>query len=172
MHQCKSRADFPSFWGLITLAPVNLALAAGKDTERGAGLRVFIARGAVWNLRPEDESVYPNIERLVELCTHLCDRVREGLIAGPRPPQEEQALYVDLIFFLLYNRHQPSFGAHITRSLERGSASGKLDFWNEFQRDADHYLTNVEAIPAASTPISQLRSFRPKRTAMVYTPTP
>jgi hypothetical protein len=131
------------------LAYCNPFLPERIEHEKAALGNEFIDRGEVWNLRPEEGGVYPNIERLVELCGGLCDRLRESLVSGGRPNEAELSLYVDVVFFLLYNRHQPSMGGFIMRSLERGSSAGKLDFWPEFQRDVDHYLSSIEVIPEA-----------------------
>lgn len=118
--------------------------------ERAVLGRDFVEAKTVWSTRVEDaESGYPNPLKITTRVERLVEQLREGLIGGVSPPQEDLSLYEDAVLFFLFHRYQTPFYEVIVRALGQKVANRRCGFYTEFRRDWERFFN----LPQVTFPI-------------------
>jgi sigma-54 interacting transcriptional regulator len=112
--------------------------------EREALGSEFVGGDTVWSVRADGDVMNPNLGRLARSAEALAATMREQLVAGARPTEKEWQLYEDVVLYALYSRHENA----LYDLIEAGGAAGRIEFYRDFRRDLEHFLTVRGARPA------------------------
>lgn len=109
--------------------------------ERAALGADFISAGAEWNQLPPTSTPQPNHALLTRQVGALIEKVRGDWPRTGKVSRQEEALYVEMVGFWLYQMYSLRFDGVILAALEAPRRGGtRLDFYPAFKADADRYL--------------------------------
>jgi len=118
--------------------------------EREALGAEFIDGEAVWSLRVDDPSTpRANNTAVAERVADMVEKLRQRLAGGAQATTQDLSLYEDAALFLLFHRTQVHFYAIITQGHQQRSGAKRLNFYNDFLEDWEHFLT----IPNVTLPV-------------------
>ncbi len=133
---------------IADLSYSNPFLPRRIELEREALGDAFDEHEPDWNQRPDIADLHPNLIALIDLTTKLAERLREKLLKGAAPSDEEAALYQDLATFVLYHRYHEGFDRTILEAINRPSATARVALYEPFEEDAVRLLE----LPGLPTP--------------------
>ena len=140
-----------TFLGAVSeLAHCNPFLPERIDLERSVLGPEFLESEPVWSMQVDDpKKPRANSWRVHEHVESLVDLLRQRLLKGVAPGQEDRLLYQNAVLYLLFYRYTHSFfEATFPKFGAKGSSRGRWSFYDAFLRDWDHYL----ALPGAPSP--------------------
>ena len=114
------------------LARCNPFLPERKEHERAALGDAFEDVSPVWSKRLDRQN--PNVAKIAARAESLAKSLRAKL-DKTRPAEDEQRLYEELVFYVLYGRFE--------RELERAIGAPEIPFYSEFAREARAYLPRI-----------------------------
>ena len=118
--------------------------------EREALGTQFIDGEAVWSLRVDDPSTpRANNTAIAERVAAMVEKLRQRLAGGAQAAAQDLSLYEDAVLFLLFHRTQVHFYTIITQGHQQRSGAKRLNFYNDFLEDWEHFLT----IPNLTLPV-------------------
>ncbi|MCX5662617.1 MAG: sigma 54-interacting transcriptional regulator [Planctomycetota bacterium] len=141
-------AERPLLEGVSRLVYVNPFLPERVAIERQILGPAFSEAGSDWNVRPDADSGYPNLQRITALGQQAADDLRRRIAAGAKPVRDEPALYEGLVLFLLYHRYLERLRETAAAFLRQPDARLRVAYYASFARDAGHYL----ALPGLPKP--------------------
>ncbi len=101
----------------------------------------FVETGAaVWYADAGSGSSSPNVARLHEHFEDLAPRLRERLLTDTAASEDELRLYQQLVFYLLYQRHEPAWQQLIDAGSAGRTTTGRVPAFRRFREDLDHFL--------------------------------
>ena len=109
------------------------------ELERAALGERFVDYDVVWHERGEAGRNNPNLDALESMAEELAGTLRERLHRRGKVAAEEARAYRDLVFYLLFNRHEDDLLALVVTAAE-GRARGAFPAWPDFRRELEHYL--------------------------------
>jgi len=116
--------------------------------EREVLGNAFAETDLAWHKTANEAVDRPNIPLLTAWSGRMADTARARLEAGEAPAEDELPLYENLVFYYLYNKHEPELRRYIT-ACHDGRAPAKVDFYTAFARDMERYLAPcAERLPA------------------------
>ncbi len=124
------------------LAHCNPFLPERIDLEREVLGPEFLEGEPVWSMQVDDpKKPRANSWRVHEHVESLVARLRQRLLKGVVPGQEDRLLYQNAVLYLLFYRYTHSFfEATFPTSGKKRTSRGRWGFYVSFLRDWDHYL--------------------------------
>ncbi len=123
------------------LANGNPFLEDRVAAEREVLGDAFVGTGAaVWYADAGSSASSPNVQRLHERFEELAPQLRERLEAGADATDAELRLYQQLVFYLLYQRHEPAWQQLIELGNAGRATTGRVPAFRRFREDLDHFL--------------------------------
>ena len=99
----------------------------------------------VWTRRHGEDN--PNVVPLGRLTERLLERMRTQVAAGAAPSDREGSLYLDLVRFHLFHRHEEDLQSLAYEAIAASGASGKVAFYEAFAREAEAWLSASARLP-------------------------
>ncbi|HOX08226.1 MAG TPA: sigma 54-interacting transcriptional regulator [Planctomycetota bacterium] len=101
----------------------------------------FIDEGPVWSMTDPGSERRANLLRIDRRMADMADGLRRRIESGGGLPDEDRALYEDVVLLMLYQRYSERFLKMALEALEPGGAGRcRADFYDEFAALARHYL--------------------------------
>ena len=115
------------------------------ELERAALGDRFLDYDVVWHERGEAERNNPNLGALERTAAELAGDLRERLRHRRSVPAPEALVYRDLVFYLLFSRHEEEFFA-LALAADEGRSRRAFRSWPGFRRELEERL---DPLPAA-----------------------
>ena len=142
-----SRAERAFARTIRDLAYCNPFLPERIEYEKQALGDEFAEVDTVWSKRTGPSAGdSENVQKIVDRVEKLAETLRGRLERGAKPHSEDQALYEDLVFFLLFHRYHVEFRKVILRSLDEKAPRRQVGFYDSFLRDHEQLL-GVNGLP-------------------------
>jgi transcriptional regulator with AAA-type ATPase domain len=122
--------DRRSLESLTALATCNPFLPERVELERAALGAAFEEVSPVWSKRLDRQN--PNVVKLAGKAEATASSLRERFASGTRPPLEDQRLYEELVFYVLYYRFEAR--------LRDAMSSTAVPFYDDFCQEARFFL--------------------------------
>jgi transcriptional regulator with AAA-type ATPase domain len=136
---------------VATLADGNPFLEGRLSAEQRVLGDAFVQTGAaVWHADAESGASSPNVGRLHDLFESMTPTLRGRLVEGTTASAEELRLYQQLVFYLLYQRHEGAWQQLIDTGEKERSTTGRVPAYRRFREDLDYFL----ALPERAFPES------------------
>ena len=132
-----------SFLGAVSdLAHCNPFLPERIDLEREVLGPEFLESEPIWTMQVDDpKKPRANSWKVHERVELLVAKLRQRLLDGVTPGQEDRLLYQNAVLYLLFYRYTHSFfEATFPASGKKRTGRGRWSFYDSFLRDWDHYL--------------------------------
>ena len=108
--------------------------------EREALGAKFVERGVVWDIGAHPYREHPNIVQIGARAEALSETLRERLVAGARPSQQDRILYEDVVLYLLFHRNRDLLYETITQAVDGKGGNGRFPFYVDFIRDMERFF--------------------------------
>lgn len=120
-----------AFAGVISqLIDCNPFLPERIQLERRALGKQFSETDAQWNLHPSAYRRSENARRITERAEQVLSRTRSQLLTQKSLTNEEQSLYCDLVYYVLFSRFRDDF-----QHLMSTGGNGVADVYRRFRHD-------------------------------------
>ena len=102
----------------------------------------FLDAGPVIRVRLDTnyDAMFPNVAKLHRLSETLAETARLCLRSGHEATEIDLVLYVDLVCYVLYNRHLSLFHEPVRTSMGSPEWGGPVERWPAFRADFEAYL--------------------------------
>jgi len=130
-------AERPVLAAIAQLTDGNPFLPERIDNERRVLGPAFVETARVWHAEGDVREWGPNLMRLAAVVEDLAARLRERLVRGARPGEEESLQYEALVRYVVYQRSVPLLFALLeqprqVRADEYGRIAADLEFFLAF----------------------------------------
>lgn len=121
---------------LSRLAFCNPFLPERVERERVVLGRDFVPTDAVWSIRAEGNLENPNIGRLGVIAEAMASKIRGRLMVAGKPDAGEQALYRDVVVYVLYHRYEPG----LDEAIVKPAPGRRVGCYRKFRTDVEHFF--------------------------------
>jgi len=120
----------------------NPFLPEQVEYEREALGDEYVEVGPVWSIRSDDDSMHPNLDKLLKRAEPLVAATRKRLANGTAKAaaEDERVIYEDLVLFTLYHRYSTRLNDLAVRALAGKRTSKRIGFYEDFLDDFNNFL--------------------------------